>query len=181
MCLTSPATCTPVNLPSSMATSPVTPSSFNTTASSRLAQVASIRCRTEYFRKDEPTQHLTLCFLVFQLLPTPLTTTWKPAGRSRRAFTSLLRNTEVRFSSHTQRSGVGLGGWRSRSVYCHSNHFLILFSAVANVTTAVDIYSFGMCALEVSFVLLETQAVLCRILYAWLVTLSTQSLMCASF
>lgn len=26
---------------------------------------------------------------------------------------------------------------------------LLLFSAVANVTTAVDIYSFGMCALEV--------------------------------
>lgn len=31
----------------------------------------------------------------------------------------------------------------------HSNQ-LRLLSAVANVTTAVDIYSFGMCALEVS-------------------------------
>lgn len=43
-------------------------------------------------------------------------------------------------------------GGRSISVGCvgSDSNQLRLLSAVANVTTAVDIYSFGMCALEVS-------------------------------
>lgn len=43
ICYVSPATCTLANLPSSMVTSPVTQSSFNTMASSRLAQVETFQ------------------------------------------------------------------------------------------------------------------------------------------
>lgn len=78
----------------------------------------------------------------FQLLQTPSITMWKPVGKSRRAFTSLLQNMEVRSSHLTQ---ILLCSIMFSLILISS----ILLSAVANVTTAVDIYSFGMCALEV--------------------------------
>lgn len=50
-----------MSLPSSTATSPVTPSSFSTTASSRSAQVATVRCRLrEHLRRRDPSAALDL-------------------------------------------------------------------------------------------------------------------------
>lgn len=160
----SPVTCTPVNLPSFMATSPVTPSSSSTMASSKLAPVGS-------------TDHL-------KQFAVPSATVWFLCWRCSHCyffFSSVAPDTinnHVKTCREEQKSlhffapeygGEVLRVYRFMLLRCavvflwYWSGFRLL-SAVANVTTAVDIYSFGMCALEVRrclFLLLAVSHLLC--------------------
>lgn len=154
----SPVTCTHVNLPSFMATSPVTPSSSSIMASSKLAQVGSTD-RLKQFGLVSVLKMFTVIFFFSSVAPDTINNHVKTCREEQKS---------LHFFA-PEYGGEVLRVYRFMLLRCAVVFLWYwlgfrLLSAVANVTTAVDIYSFGMCALEVRrclFLLLAVSHLLC--------------------